>query len=544
MELIEYDYLYKTKPREHQARAHAAAWGKKYFAFYMEQGTGKSKVAIDLVSNIYKQTGEIDAVLLIAPSGVHEQWFDEQLPEHSPIPYSAYLWEGYPSSHVRLEQLRAFCWKEVPRLKWFCVNIEAFSTDKPMKVFRSYLRKNKVAIIMDEATLIKNPTAKCTINIAQELNDVQRNGKRIERIFLRSVYRFILTGTMVTNNPFDQYSYGQFLYPGLWKMSHFAFKAHYGLNMRMKLPGRMENGKEQYVTTLMRRKDIEKVHSVLAQGFRPEDIAAKMHIPCQAVTYLNAHPDCVVPYKNLSELKEKMSTFSFSVLKKDCYDLPEKQHLKVPVYLSAEQQRVYKELVKNMYAEYDEHELDVTIKLTLLMRLSQVTGGFFPHNEGEKPIRIKGNGKLEAIKRELQEQDGAPLIIAARFTAELELLREEIGAELIYGNASSEERRELLNRFKAGEVPILGVQPECVKFGFNLQVSHEMWIYSNDFSLDTREQLEDRIHRDGQTATSVTYRDFIAKGTIDERVYEVLREKKELLEYMRETEIGEFYGTN
>lgn len=539
---MELDYVYKTVPRAHQVQAVHAARGHKYFAYYMEQGTGKSKTFIDLASTLYAQDKDIDAVLLIAPSGVHEQWFDEQLPEHSPIAYSAYLWEGMPSSERRLNELRAFCWNPVPRLKWFCVNIEAFSSDTSLKVFRSYVRKNRVAICVDEATLIKNPEANCTINIVQGLNDVVKNKKRVTQIFLRSAYRFLLTGTMVTNNPFDQYSYGEFLLPFMWKMSYFAFKAHYGLNMKMRLEGRVRNGEQEYATVKMRRRDIEKIHGQIQAGFRLEDIAADNKVSLQVVTYLNAHPDCKVPYRNLAELKEKISAFSFTVLKKDCYDLPEKQYVTVPVVLSKEQKELYVDLKKNYYAEYEGKELDVTIKLTLLTRLTQITGGFFPHNEGDTPVRIKGNGKLEAIKRELVEQDGAPLIIAARYTAELELLREELGAELIYGGASKESRRDVLARFKAGEIPILGVQPECVKYGFNLQISHEMWIYSNDFSLDTREQLEDRIHRDGQTSPHIVYRDFIAKGTVDERVLTVLREKKELLDYMREADIGEFYG--
>ena len=53
-------FLYKTLPREHQFRAFYAAWMKAFFAFYMEQGTGKSKVTIDLMSNYYRE-GLIDA---------------------------------------------------------------------------------------------------------------------------------------------------------------------------------------------------------------------------------------------------------------------------------------------------------------------------------------------------------------------------------------------------------------------------------------------------------------------------------------------------
>jgi SNF2 family DNA or RNA helicase len=56
--------------------------------------------------------------------------------------------------------------------------------------------------------------------------------------------------------------------------------------------------------------------------------------------------------------------------------------------------------------------------------------------------------------------------------------------------------------------------------------------------------MEDRIHRDGQESDHVVYRDIIAKGTVDERIYTVLKDKKDLLSYMREPSISEFLGGN
>jgi SNF2 family DNA or RNA helicase len=60
--------------------------------------------------------------------------------------------------------------------------------------------------------------------------------------------------------------------------------------------------------------------------------------------------------------------------------------------------------------------------------------------------------------------------------------------------------------------------------------------------MDDRAQTEDRIHRPGQTAQKCTYIDFLARGTLDERVYTVLQEKKDLLDYMRGKTAGEFLG--
>ena len=63
-------YKFKTKPYEHQLTALKKSWDKKVFAYFMEMGTGKSKVLIDNISMLYDK-GEIDGALIIAPKGVY-----------------------------------------------------------------------------------------------------------------------------------------------------------------------------------------------------------------------------------------------------------------------------------------------------------------------------------------------------------------------------------------------------------------------------------------------------------------------------------------
>ena len=62
------DYKFKTKPYAHQIKALEESWNKIYYAYFMEMGTGKSKVLIDNVSMLYDK-GKINGLLLIAPKG-------------------------------------------------------------------------------------------------------------------------------------------------------------------------------------------------------------------------------------------------------------------------------------------------------------------------------------------------------------------------------------------------------------------------------------------------------------------------------------------
>ena len=48
------DYKFKTKPYAHQLTALEKSWNKKVFAYFMEMGTGKTKVAIDNIAMLFR----------------------------------------------------------------------------------------------------------------------------------------------------------------------------------------------------------------------------------------------------------------------------------------------------------------------------------------------------------------------------------------------------------------------------------------------------------------------------------------------------------
>ena len=69
------NYKFKTKPYQHQLDALEASWDKENFAYFMEMGTGKSKVLLDNAAMLYDK-GQINGLLLIAPKGVYKNWYD------------------------------------------------------------------------------------------------------------------------------------------------------------------------------------------------------------------------------------------------------------------------------------------------------------------------------------------------------------------------------------------------------------------------------------------------------------------------------------
>lgn len=537
-------FVHKTKPYKHQIDAVHFLYGKPYFAEFCEQGTGKSKILIDIASNLYLEH-QIDAVMIIAPNGVQSQWANEQIPIHSPIPYTDYVWEA-TNSATKLRELKEFTMNKADTLKWFCVNVEAFSRDTHLNVFKTFLKFNRTFLVIDEATRIKNPTAQRTINITQGLSEVTKVGRRITSVSPLSVYRAILTGTMVTNSPYDIWSMFDFLDHSYLGMDYYSFKAHYGIERRINVPGSYKS-----YTKKITSKEIASVRQYLDSGKTVEEVARIMALSESSVMFLHNNRSVNAPYKNLDELKAKIAPVAFIVRKADCLDLPPKIYSKIYIDLTTDQVKAYRELCKNLTTQYEGVELNVLNKITLLGRLSQITGGFFPGQIDNAQVLtpFASNPKLDALIDDLDECSDFPVIVVASHVAEIKMIYEKLKKvyeddriDYICGEIDREQRNEIIESFKRGDVKILIANASTIGTGYNLQVSHVQYFYSNSYSMEEREQVEDRIHRDGQKSDTVVYKDIVARNTIDEKILAILKQKKDLLEYMRDKKITEFIG--
>ena len=206
------DYNFKTKPFEHQRKAFYMSRDKKSFALLMEQGTGKTKVIIDNASYLYGK-GEITALVVIAPNGVHRNWLKEidiHMPDWCPRD-SFYYSSGMTKK--RIEEYESVFSTE-NKLKIFTFNVEAFTSPKAIYYMQKILVSNKVMLVVDESSRIKRPGAKRT-------KIITKFGKQVD-------YKRIMTGTPVTKGPEDVYSQFKFLDPQILGYdSFYSFRARY-----------------------------------------------------------------------------------------------------------------------------------------------------------------------------------------------------------------------------------------------------------------------------------------------------------------------------
>jgi SNF2 family DNA or RNA helicase len=463
---------FKTQPFNHQLQALGCSWDKTNFAYFMEMGTGKSKVLIDNIAMLY-DAGKINAAVIIAPKGVYRNWERLEIPAHLPEHINTRIttWVA-PSSRKKedqqkLDQLS----KTFDGLDIFLMNIEALAHLPSVQFLDRYLLGTKSLMAIDESTTIKSPTAKRTKNIL--------------KVCKLAEYRRILTGSPITKNPLDLYSQCQFLDEDLLGFSsYYAYKARYAIEV-------------------------------------------KRHSSTHSFNH-------IVGFRNLDELSAKLGTFSFRVLKEDCLDLPSKIYSPRYVEMTKEQEKAYNDLATFAIAQLEGKTLTVNNTMTMLLRLHQITCGYLPTNDGQPPVPLKNNRMTELLDV-LEEIEGKVIIWANYRYSIFDIeknLKNKFGEDSVvtyFGDTKDKDRQDIVKRFQDPESPVrfFVANQQTGGYGLTLTQAHTVMYYSNNYDLEKRIQSEDRAHRIGQK-NNVTYIDIICEKTVDENIVNSLRNKIDL----------------
>ena len=459
------NYKFKTQPYEHQLKALTMSWDKEYFAYFMEMGTGKSKVLIDNIAMLYDK-GKINGALIVAPKGVVGTWYLNQIPDHLPnhIEHKNVLWKPNITrkQNLRLKSL----FETGTDLHILIMNVEAFSTTKGCEFAKKFLDSHRTLMAVDESTTIKNPDAKRTKNICN--------------LSILSRYRRILTGSPVTKSPLDLYKQCDFLKEELLGHgSYYTFRTRYAIMKTANFGG----------------KSVQ----------------------------------IVVGYRNLDELSEKLRPFSYRVLKDDCLDLPDKIYMKRSVQLSSEQKKVYEQMKQMALAEMNGKMMSTATVLTQLMRLHQITCGHFTADDGSiQKIKSNRLDELMDVLEEIEGKVVIWAHYQNDVETIVEHLKKKYGDNSIvdyYGRTRPENRQSNIDKFQKDEGCRFFIgTPATGGYGITLTQASNVIYYSNGYDLEKRMQSEDRAHRIGQKK-SVTYVDMIADDTVDEKIVKSLRKK-------------------
>lgn len=459
-----YIWNFKTKPYEHQAKAWFISREAEGFAYFMEMGTGKTKVIFDVSAYLYS-IGEIDTLFVISKNGVHVQWLQEQAPVHIPD------WTNYrcaPPLYTTLGKRDEAEVNEVLKytggLRVFAINRDALSSPNGEKRVAGILTRTRALLAIDESTGFKNISANRT--------------KALMRIRKLARYRRIASGAPITKGVEDLYAQMMFVSDDVFPVSSFTgFCARY-----CKMGG--YEGREivgyQNLTDLQKCLEPHSFRVLKADCLDlPDKVYEERMVELgveQRKMYRQMSADLLIEMESgqmisatnvaasLAKLQQITSGFLFDADGKICW------------------------------------QADPNPRIQALLDVLEEAG------DSQAIIWCRFRPDVENVK--------AACIKAGITVAEY------------HGGLNSDQKEENKLLFTGGKARVF-IATQAADSGLNLQNASLAIYYSNSFDADFRWQSEDRIHRIGQT-NKCTYVDLVAPKTIDVKIVRNLRDKKSL----------------
>jgi SNF2 family DNA or RNA helicase len=463
----EVEWPLRTQPYAHQRAGLKFLQALGGGALLWEMGLGKTLGAIAFCEALaaknhqgtavagggWEPASEDIRVLVIVPNTVKRNW-GREIEQHAG--HSDYV---IPDGDYK---------KRMPLIgsrRYTILNTEALSHAAMAKHLQGILWD---VVIVDESTRFKGHKSLRTKNLLK----------------LRAKHRVILTGTPITNNAEDAWAPFEFVSPGLFGKSFFAFRDRY----------------------------LELDYWKAVRGIKAG---------------------------RADELRERIDSHSYRALKADLLDLPPKVYSDRVVEMTGEQAKAYAAMRDELRVAYEAGEVEAFNVLTQMLRLTQITAGFV--GEAGKWQRFANHAKQAEMDALMDELGDEPVVVFGLYHEELEALadryapaktyvsttRHGIQPPIIYGPTPETVRAHFIDEFQAGKIKRLFVQSRTGGIGINLTAARTAIYHTRGWSLEEYLQSQDRLHRIGQTGT-VSIIHLIAEGSVDEQIAKALRDKRTL----------------
>ena len=217
-------------------------------------------------------------------------------------------------------------------------------------------------------------------------------------------------------------------------------------------------------------------------------------------------------YKNVDRLKAKMAAYGCIFLKtEDVFELPEQVFIDIKVARSKEYSIFRKDRLIEIDAQGEKKALVGDSVLKEILYLRMLAGAF-------------NMAKYEALEDIFNSTDGR-IIIFYNFKLEYDAIKsysDKAGRPFAYVNGSGRD----IGAYEDFDNSVVAVQYQAGSMGLNLQKANVTVYFSPPLESIKYEQSKKRIHRIGQNDRCIYYR-LITAGSIEERIYAVLAERKD-----------------
>ena len=341
-----------------------------------------------------------------------------------------------------------------------------------IKEFHAALLKWSPKIMAaDEAHRLKDSTSK--------------RAKAIYPLAMTAERRFILTGTPIVNSLLDVFGMYKFMNPSIFGGGFWTFRTHY---------------------------------------FYDRNVGKQF-----------SYPDWVMQPHAAQEIGEKMARTSCQAKLEDVVDMPPLTVIPVPVEMTTEQEKVYRDLKREYVTELRGAVMSAEFAMTASLRLQQILAGFILPDETHEPLWFKDQPRLDALMDLIDGIGKERVIIWCTFKPNYRAISTRLTAAKIphgflTGEQSQKEKQEYIEAFKAGTIQAVIANPAAASEGINLQEAKYAIYFMRSWNLAHALQSAARNYRSGteKLHSSVIHYHLFTKGTLDEVVMRALNAKENL----------------
>lgn len=405
-----------------------------------EQGLGKTLVAIDAFRLVWAER-TAERLLVVCPNSLKRNWVAE-LGKFAPE-FTVEIAEGLPRDRRRI-----FAASKANVL------ITSYETARSeVTAILAYVQRRPTALVLDESHAAKNWKS-LTSTAARHIAP-------------HCAFRWLLSGTPVTNTPADLYTQIEILAPG----EHLL------------------GSQESFLATIADKPDAAFAKEVFDK-----------------LILRRTKEDCLdLPEKTFADVRIDLPPWQ-----RRLYDDMRRQMVCDIQAMSGEQYRAF-----------------ASTALAQITRLCQIASNpklLFPELE-HSPGKFDA---LEGIVADILSVPSRKVIVWSNYIKSIEELMKRFarnGAVALYGEVPAADRQLIAHRFQTDPaVRILVANPAAAGTGFTL-TSAAYTIYETlSWRYDHYAQSQDRNHRIGQTQ-QVTYLRLIAADTIEEAIVRALERK-------------------
>ena len=465
----------KTKPWAHQLRAFWFCWHKLGLSdpepeggalLAMDMGTGKTKVAIDVIQN-----GPIRTVLVCAPLAVVPTW-PKEISTHfdGNLPLVTVLGKGPIKKRAATARDAWDRAAERSQVAVFVINHEAVWRE-PFREF--VLSRQWDLLVVDESHRAKSPGGKFS--------------KFLNVLRSRCACRLALTGTPAPRDHMDLYAQGRFIEISCFGSSFVSYQARFGLWREIKTG----------------RKDRRGVPIVVRK---------------------------LIGVRNPEDLESRLDALAYRVKADDVLDLPPAVVLRRTCELGKEERAIYEELRRELVVQIAGGWVTANNALTKILRLQQIVQGWVKDEDGcMREVGSSKRKLLEDVLETLDGQEPVVVFCRFHSDLDsVRRVCEDLGRGCLElsGRPSGKDG---LHAFQSGGGPVLAVQIQAGGVGVDLSRAAYTIYYAPTYDMGAYEQSLRRTRRptEHKHATFFYYH-LVAENTIDVQVYQALKDKKKM----------------